>query len=131
MDPLELTVQGGDLLEGRRDVPERACMTYPVPQRSGNLGPRGRSHPSRELGDIVFAEASRSLFRGCIRMRRDLPHRTESGLMDPADLGQHQQRTIRLPRLERLSVDPLRRVGLPLHFHVFTELLVPDRPTLG
>jgi hypothetical protein len=68
-------------------------------------------------------------------MRRDLPHGTEGGPMDQADLGQHQHRTFGRLRLERLYVDPLRRSsgaanltkvkGLPFSPHDLAATLDP------
>lgn len=60
-------------------------------------------------------------------MRGDLPDQGQCRVVDLPHFLKREQ-TVHVPtgRLQRLTIDPLGGLGIPLHFHVIAELLRAD-----
>ncbi len=105
----------------------RAHIRYPRFCTRTDQRPRWRRHPGGEWMDVVLPELPWGLTVGRLRMRGHVPDGRHGAVVDLAYLLEGEEPAV-LPvsGLERLSVDPLRRVGVAPDLHVLAEGLRPD-----
>ncbi len=134
MDLLELGVHGSQAFHdvaGLLPVQALRCVE-PVANTWCDKRVGRRLHAARERRDVVLSEAAGGLGGTRIRMGSDLPDRRHRQSMHMTNLRQGQKRARRLVAgLERLAIDPARRLGVPLYLEVLRELFVAYCPTLA
>lgn len=81
--------------------------------------------------DVVFSEASRPFTALRFGVRRHVPHGGHRRMVDLANLRERKQSTVvPVARLQRLTVNPSRGVGVAAHLVVLPKRFGADCPAL-